>query len=122
MTLNQLFLYAPPKETIISLINIIGITTMDDNRYFDDRIITYNLEKIKHELETKLIKFYLPCKSRIYFRDINSKKVITILRQCLKLYNYYISYKEKYICEEKKKILVYRIECTNNVYKKLNFD
>lgn len=122
MTINQLFYSKPPKENIVKIINIIGIKSFDDDRYFDDKTINLKIEIIKSELEDCLAEYYLPCKSKIYFNDITPKKIITILRQCLKLYNYSINYKEKYISEEKKKRLVYKIDNNNIIYKKINFD
>ena len=65
------------------------------------------------------MEYYLPCKSKIYFSDIVAKKIITILRQCLKLYNYNINYKEQYIKERKKKIQVYKIVNNNTKVNKI---
>ena len=45
----------------------------------------------------KLDEYYLPCKSKIYLKDINERKCINILRQLLKQYNHTLLSKEKYV-------------------------
>ena len=49
----------------------------------------------------KLDDYYLPCKKKIYLNDHDFEKCITILRQCIKLYNYKLVSKEKYIFTHK---------------------
>ena len=61
------------------------------------------LNKLKEKLHT----YYLPCKSRVYLNGINEKKCITILRQFIKVYNYTLISKERYI--NRKKLCVYRL-------------
>ena len=36
----------------------------------------------------ELKMFYLPCKKKIYLENITPKKFITIIKQCIKLFNY----------------------------------
>ena len=50
-----------------------------------------------NELSKELFKYYIPCKSKIYLVELNEKKCITILRQFLKVNNYTLISKEKYI-------------------------
>ena len=45
---------------------------------------------------------------KIYFKNINSKNIITILRQILKVYNYKINAVEKY--SNGKKYLLYNLK------------
>ena len=97
MTFNQIFISKPSLEDIEKLFILIGIKSVKDNRCVYDKNINLNIVPITQYLTENLKKHYLPCKSKIYFKNINYKKVITILRQCLKLYNYSISYKEKYL-------------------------
>jgi hypothetical protein len=54
-----------------------------------------NLKKKEFE------KYYLPCKGKKYLNELNEKKVITILKQILKTFNYFVFSKEKYIDGEK---------------------
>ena len=55
------------------------------------------LEKIIDDLN----EYYIPCKSKKYLTDLDEKKAITILRQIVKCFNYFLFSKEKYIKGEK---------------------
>ena len=59
------------------------------------------------EIVEELKKYYLPCKSKLYLLSLNEKKCITILRQLLKVHNYTLMSKEKYI--KGKKSLFYQV-------------
>jgi hypothetical protein len=50
---------------------------------------------------------YIPCKQQKYANEINNKTIITILRQFLKLHEYDLYSKEKYI--NSTKYLLYKI-------------
>ena len=52
----------------------------------------------------------------IYLENIDYKRAITILRQCLRLYNYYIKSKEKYFNGDK--LIIYQILPINKEPKK----
>ena len=59
-----------------------------------------NTLKVFHNLEDELRKYYLPCKQKIYFNDIKlltNKEAITILRQLLKIHDYDLISREKFI-------------------------
>ena len=62
---------------------------------------------MKEDLDV-LSNYYLPCKRKIYFTNVNSKKIITILRQILKNHNYKINSVEKY--SKGKKFLLYNLD------------
>ena len=113
MTINQLFTKKPSKELVEKLIQAYGLTGFDDETTFSKRELDKNnlFEKLS-EIIKDLKDFYLPCKRKIYLEDINYKKSITILRQCLKLYNYKIKSKEKYFNGDK--IIIYQILANNN--------
>ena len=115
MTINQLFRKSPTKELIIEMLNIIGLNDLDDRRKFTKKDLD-NTEIIEEfsKLKDKFEEYYLPCKLKIYFTDINCKRIITILRQCLKLFNYSIKSQEKYMKGDK--LILYHIE-PNNINK-----
>ena len=52
-------------------------------------------------------KYYIPCKSKKYLKDLNEKKCITLLRQFLKVHNFTLMSKEKYV--NGKKYLFYQV-------------
>lgn len=109
MPINQLFIKQIPEFLIVKVLNIIGIKNFDDVRDFYFTNIDSNISDIIESLED-LKPYYLPCKKKVYFKNIDSKKIMTILRQTLKLYEYIIESKEKYIKETKKKCIVFTIQ------------
>ena len=107
MTVNQLFRKVPDKEFIESLLLEIGLESISDTRTFSRlEIEASRLPEIINKNIDKFQEFYLPCKFSIYFTDITSKKIVTILRQCLKPLNVTINSSEKCISGEK--MLVYK--------------
>ena len=57
--------------------------------------------------EQEIKDCYIPCKKHKYAGDINNKTIITILRQFLKLHDYDLHSKEKFI--KGTKYLMYKI-------------
>ena len=109
MTVNQLFRKVPDKEFIESLLLEIGLESISDTRTFSRlEIEASRLPEIIQKNIEKFEEFYLPCKFGIYFTDITSKKIVTILRQCLKPLNVTINSCEKCISGEK--MLVYKLK------------
>ena len=101
MIKNQLIITKPPFEILHTLIKGFGIKTFNDKTefcYLDmDKLNTLS---VFHNLESELSKYYLPCKKKIYFNDIKNltnKEAITILKQLLKIYEYDLSSREKFI-------------------------
>lgn len=108
MTMFQLFRDKPPLQIVISMLNKVGIENLQDIKH------TFTKEDIADCLEDScwndniilLKEYYLPCKYRNYCVDINEKKIITIIKQCLRAYSYKLESKEKYI-SGKKHIIYY---------------
>ena len=86
---NQLFKINPDLNIIKLLLEIFGLDDLDDSRFFTKKnMIDLNVvQKINDNYEI-FKKYYLPCKSKIYLKDLNEKKCITILRQFLKSFHY----------------------------------
>lgn len=105
---NQLFRNTPDLNITLELISFFGLKSLTDNHSFNKQnlIDLKTVEKINGILD-KLSSYYLPCKSRIYLSDINEKRCIAILRQFLKVHNYTLLYKEKFI--NNKKSIYYQI-------------
>ena len=105
---NQLFKVYPTIEITEKLLENFGIKGLDDNHSFTRE----NLSDLKtveniNNMYDELARYYIPCKSKKYLIDLNEKKCITILRQFLKIQNYTLMSKEKYI--NSKKILFYQV-------------
>jgi len=101
MVLKQLFISTPPIDLLKDIINGFGLKNLNDKKefcYLDmDNLNTLN---VFHTLENELRKYYLPCKQKIYLNDINlltNKEAITILRQLLKIHDYDLNSREKFI-------------------------
>ena len=121
MTINQLFKKKPEKELVVKFLNIYGLHSFEDESYFNKiKLEKLNVVDKLTEFSSELEEYYLPCKFRVYFQNINIKKSITILRQIMKLYEYYVKSTEKYIKGDK--IIIYQILPINIKKKILNED
>ena len=105
---NQLFKVSPNIEITEKILENFGIKGLDDNHAFTrDNLSDLNTVININEMYDELIRYYIPCKGKKYLVDLNEKKCITILRQFLKIQNYTLMSKEKYI--NNKKMLYYRV-------------
>jgi hypothetical protein len=105
---NQLFKINPDTAIIQPLVEAFGLTDIDDSRYFTRENMTesHTLDTIT-DLSDQLKEYYLPCKSKVYLKNITDKKCITILRQFIKPLHYQCLGKEKSISGTKQ--MTYRI-------------
>jgi len=125
---NQLFTVIPSFDLVKNILKLFINNEINDSTYFEfsrkDLEKKKVLEKFNFFVED-LKNIYLPCKQNKYLENINEKKFITLLRQIIKPYNYYIEAKEKY--ENGKKFLLYILQKKNNSSLKkidsvINFD
>ena len=128
MAINQLFKIKPPKELVIKIIAQININLNDidkDNKDCKKYFTIAELKEIKilEKIDVfieKLKDYYLPCKQKIYLSNITIKKLLTIFRQLLKLYNYKIVSNDKY--NNGKKYIIYKIVYIENSNSKKNIN
>ena len=105
---NQLFKVYPNIEITEKILEYFGIKGLDDNHSFTrENLSDLNTVENINDMYDEIIRYYIPCKGKKYLIDLNEKKCITILRQFLKIQNYTLMSKEKYICS--KKILFYQV-------------
>ena len=111
MTINQLFIKRPSNEILENLLEIFGYNSIDniDEKYkfnreklLNDNILE-KFDKIKENIKSN----YINCKRNSYFENLDIKKLITILRQHLKLINYKLNSEVKY--KNNKKIINFNI-------------
>ena len=121
MNKNQLFKKMPPIDLFERLVKIYGLTDINDCRKFTKDHLTKNktLEKIEGFRE-ELEEYYLPCKTTKYLTDLDEKKLITILRQIAKVFDYHIISNEKYL--NSKKVLQYSLEKNNPIFDDINYN
>lgn len=112
------------NKIIFSLIN----KNLTDDIYFEFTIKSLIkkviVEKMK-EFIPELKQYYLKCKHDKYLENLNEKKIITILRQILRLYDFSINSFEKYNNGEK--FLLYVLQKNKSIGIKkisslINFD
>lgn len=120
MTINQLFTQKPPRELVVKMLKLVGITNFENkNNIFSKQDIILDIDSSKNEwnkIFKDLKKYYLECKYKKYCNEVTKNKIINVIRQCLKIYNMSIEGKEKYI--KGKKVLHYliiNIECKTNI-------
>lgn len=113
MSKNQLFKIIPEKKFVLKLLKLYGIENLEDTRFFTkDNLNNLNtLENIINIIDDLNI-YYLPCKSKIYLKNITLKRCIVILRQFIKILNYTLYSKEKFV--NGTKTTIYQIIPFNN--------
>ena len=99
---NQLFRHSPDENITLEVLSFFGINGFEDNHSFTRK----NLEDLDtvqkmNKIIDSLSLYYIPCKSKQYLNDLTEKKCITILRQLLRVHNYTLFSKEKFIKGEK---------------------
>jgi hypothetical protein len=121
MNKNQLFKKLPPIDLFERLVKIYGLTDINDCRKFTKEHLIKNktLEKIEG-LREELEEYYLPCKTTKYLTDLDEKKLITILRQIAKIFDYHVISNEKYL--NSKKVLQYSLEKYGLVFDDVNYN
>ena len=103
MAKNQLFKVIPDRNFVVELLNLYGIKDFYDTHYF-------TVAKLI-DITDRLKEYYIPCKAKVYLRNIDMKRCIVILRQFLKCHNFTLYSKEKYF--KKVKHTTYRIVSNN---------
>ena len=108
MVKNQLFRVLPDMEMINSLLQVFGLDTLKDTKFFTKESLKENETSTKlTDMKDELEKYYLPCKAKNYITNITDKRSITILRQFIKVHGYTLISKERYI--DGNKTSVYRL-------------
>lgn len=108
MKINQLFTRRVDLDVVLQLVKCIGLSGLDDSKNFT----RYDLARVNavtqvYAMVEVLRQYYLPCKAKLYLTEITDKKIITIVKQVLRLHNYSMLAKEKN--HGNKKVIVYRV-------------
>lgn len=108
MKINQLFKTHVTDDLLHKVLRCFNYNEINTKKYFC-KLDLENYDTINklNELKDELKKIYLPCKSKIYVDIVTLNDAITILRQILRLFNYKLVSKQKYI--NNKKIIFYYI-------------
>ena len=101
MVVKQLFISKPPIEFIKEIIKCFGLNNLNDQKEFSYLDMNKeNTVNMFRNLENELRSYYIPCKQKIYFENMNNltnKEAITILKQLLKIHDYDLNSREKFI-------------------------
>ena len=108
MIYYQLFREKPSLEFLNKLLKNYGLYDIYSQNTFSKSSLKLlkSVEEI-NKLIPELKVYYIPCKSDIYLKNLNEKKIITILKHFLKFFEVELLSSEKYI--NKKKELVYHL-------------
>lgn len=119
MTINQLFKKKPTIDLINKLLNSFNVESINSDRIFSTKTLELHNAIIKSKpLLKELSDYYLPCKKKVYFCSLTNKKLITIIKQLLRLHNYKLISIEKY--SNGNKFIVYQIKSEEDVVEKQN--
>jgi hypothetical protein len=113
MSKNQLFRQIPPIHTCERVLHAFGLKNFTDPTFFSRKdLAAIRCVDSMRALKDELSLYYLPCKARTYLNELNTKNIITILRQLCRLYNYSVQSREKYIKGDK--FIIYQIIPSDN--------
>ena len=111
MVYNQLFSSKPPMELVTKLLNAFGLKDINDRQEFCEiDADKYNTIIVIRGMDCEIKDCYIPCKQKVYINnpdDITYKSSITILRQFLKVYDYDLHSREKFI--KGNKYIMYKV-------------
>ena len=85
---NQLFTRVVDADVAEQLVQCLGLTGLDDSRNWTkyDLVRVGTVTRVQAMVGT-LQTFYLKCKAKLYLTDLTEKKVITVVKQVLRLHN-----------------------------------
>lgn len=108
MALNQLFCKRPDIKILDILLKSFDLKSLEDTKVFTKKDLV-DLNTVEEINKNKNIfkSYYLPCKANKYLNNLNEKKVLTILKQIVRTFDFYVFSKEKVRSNEK--IITYQI-------------
>ena len=105
---SQIFRYIPDIEFANRVITCYNLKDINDNTEFTKTDLIVNNTVIKlNNLLPELTVCYFPCQAKVYLQKINEHRCITILRHFLRIFNYVIVRRDRFI--NKKKTTLYHI-------------
>lgn len=108
MALNQLFCKKPDLEILSILLDSFNIENLNDKKIFTKRnMVDFGTVEKINKNKKKFENYYLPCKASKYLNNINEKKAITILKQIVRTFDFYIYSKER--VKDNEKYIIYQV-------------
>tara|TARA_Y100000590_G_scaffold179768_1_gene204905 strand:+ start:6027 stop:6416 length:390 start_codon:yes stop_codon:yes gene_type:complete len=109
MTVNQLFKNKPSLEFILKILDIIGVKSLEHNSTFRKNDLKDSVINKINNIKFEFLEYYIPCKYNIYFTNLDNKKLITILRQMVKIYNFKIISKDTHFKGDKITTYIFKL-------------
>jgi hypothetical protein len=90
--IKHLFRKKPSLELVNDILQSLKFSGTNDSRLFTKNDISVEAFE---EFLPQLDPYYLPCKSKLFLRDFDSNKAITVLRHLLRAHGYKLHAYEK---------------------------
>lgn len=90
--MTKLFRERPAFDIIVKMLNELGFTGLTDSKIFSADEL--NLSTVE-EWVPLIEPYYLPCKAKKYFDEIDSRRIITILRHVLPFHGFRLQIYER---------------------------
>ena len=102
--MSKLFREKPPLDIVTSTLTELGFTGIADSKLFGPEDLNLaTLDRWAPILEP----YYLPCKAKRYFNDLDARRVITLLRHLLPYHGFRLQTYER--LQQGRKRTVYQI-------------
>lgn len=110
MKINQLFIASIDDDDLIKdILSCFHLNSLKDSSSFSLKEIRDNKSLIDFTILIERLKpYYLPCKASVYLVNVTEARMITILRQILKIFGYKLVTTKKTV--NKDKSIFYNIE------------
>ena len=90
--MSRLFRETPPLELVQQIVNHLGFTGLTDSKLFC--VEEVNLGTLE-EWVPLLEPYYLPCKAKKYFENLDGRRVVTVLRHILPYHGFKLTSYER---------------------------
>lgn len=119
MKINQLFIASIDDDDLIKdILSCFHLDSLKDSSSFSLKEIRDNKSLIDFTILIERLKpYYLPCKASVYLVNVTEARMITILRQILKIFGYKLVTTKKTV--NKDKSIFYNIESIGFTKKKV---
>lgn len=114
MRINQVFKKPVDLALTVDLLRCFALNGLDDTRLFCKKdLLKFGTLARVAELVPSLSLYYLPCKARTYLSDLSEKRVVTVLKQVVRLHGYILLSKERSV--NGKKVIFYRLTAASEI-------
>ena len=108
MKINQLFRKRVNIDTLLIVMACFGLAGLNDKKSFSKSdLMEIDTDARIEELIPILDEYYMPCKSKVYLENLTEKRVITILKQILRIHGYFLASSERNF--NNRKVIFYRL-------------